>query len=111
MRVQNSAPVTDNEGLHVVPPEAGGEEGQDALVAGSQLQEVRTAGTFLLVRTEPRTDRQRSRHRHTRPPLSWQPGPAQPDQQRQQRSLMKERRGEGRGRAGQDTAGREVKSA
>ena len=49
MRVQDSAPVADNEGLHVVPPEAGGEEGQDALVPGSQLQEVSTAGTFLLV--------------------------------------------------------------
>ena len=49
MRVQDTAPVADNEGLHVVPPEAGGEERQDPLVPGAELQEVSAAGTFLLV--------------------------------------------------------------
>ena len=43
------APVAHYEGLHVVPPEAGGEERQDPLVPGSELQEVSAAGTFLLV--------------------------------------------------------------
>ena len=49
MRVQDTAPVADNEGLHVVPPEAGGEEGQDALVPWPQLQEGGAPGALLLV--------------------------------------------------------------
>ena len=43
------APVAHYEGLHVVPPEAGGEEGQDALVPWPQLQEGGAPGALLLV--------------------------------------------------------------
>ena len=43
------APVAHDEGLHVVPPEAGGEEGEDALVPGPEFQEGGASGALLLV--------------------------------------------------------------
>ena len=42
-------PVADDEGLHVIPPQSGGEERQHPLVSRSQLQEVSAPRTFLLV--------------------------------------------------------------
>ena len=43
------APVSHDQRLHVVPPEAGGDEGEDALVPGPQLQEGGAPGALLLV--------------------------------------------------------------